>query len=99
MSKFFRCIAVIMIRLAGIVFIIVALGMLWKSVGICGNLADCLAPTAQLDITVWRLIGLFLLNLLALLFDWCIAATIIVIAVGMILYKTETLDKISSMEI
>ena len=33
------------------------------------------------------------------LFDWCIAATLIVIAIGMILYKTETMDKIANMKV
>ena len=98
-SKIFKTIAVMMVRLAGIAFVLVAVGMLWKSIGICSNLVECLAPAAQLDISSWRLMGLFLLNLLALLFDWCIAATIIIIAINMILYKTETINKIVNMDI
>lgn len=99
LSKVFKFIAVIMVRLAGIAFVIVAVGMLYKSINICGNLSDCLAPAAQIGISSWRLLGLFFLNLIALLFDWCIAATLIVIAVAMILYKTETMDKIANMNV
>ena len=85
-SKIFRCIAVLMVRIAGIAFIIVAIAMLWKSVGICQNLSQCLAPSAQIGISALRLAGLFVLNFIALLFYWCIAATLVVIAVAMILY-------------
>lgn len=98
-SKVFKIISVIMVRLAGIAFVIVAVGMLWKSVDICNNLAQCLSPAAQLDISAWRLIGLFFLNLIALLFDWCIAAAIIAISVSMILYKTKTIDSIANMDV
>ena len=98
-SKVFKTIAVIMVRLAGIAFVVVAVGMLWKSIDICGNLAECLSPAAQLGISALKLVGLFFLNFIALLFDWCIAATLIVIAIGMILYKTETMDKIANMKV
>ena len=99
LSKVFKIISIIMVRIAGIAFIVVAVGMLWKSVDICNNLAQCLSPAAQLDISVWRLIGLFFLNLIALLFDWCIAAAIIAISVSMILYKTKTIDSIANMDV
>ena len=98
-SKIFRCIAVLMVRIAGIAFVIVAIAMLWKSVNICQNLSQCLAPAAQIGISALRLFGIFILNFIALLFDWCIAATIIIIGVGMILYKTETLTKIADMDV
>ena len=98
-SKIFRNIATILIRFAGIIFAIVALGMLWQSIGICANLADCLSPAAQFDISIWRLIFLFILNAIALIFDWCIAIVIIVISIGMVLYKTEVLEEIAEMEI
>ena len=97
LSKVFKTISVIIVRLAGIAFVIVAVGMLWKSVYICSNLAECLSPTAQLDISALRLVGLFFLNLIALLFDWCIVSAIIIIAINMILYKTKTIDKIANM--
>lgn len=99
LSKVFKIISIIMVRIAGIAFIVVAVGMLWKSVDICNNLAQCLSPAAQLDISAWRLIGLFFLNLIALLFDWCIAAAIIAISVSMILYKTKTIDSIANMDV
>lgn len=98
-AKFFKSVAIILVRISGIIFALISILMLYKSIGFCGNLIDILSVDVQLGLSVWRLLGIFLLNLIGLIFDWCIALTIFILSISMVLYKTKALDKISEMKI
>ena len=97
-SKFFKTLATILVRLSGIILTCISLIMLYQSIYFCKNLTDILSVNYQIDLSVWRLLGIFILNLFGLLFDWCIALTILAISIYMILYKTKTIDKITDVD-
>lgn len=94
-AKIFRIIATFLIRIGGIIFAILSLWLLYYSLYFCKNLLDVLSVnTKQLELDGLRLLGLFIMNLVGLIFDWCIAAIIFFIAISMIVYKTKMADKI-----
>lgn len=87
-NKIFRKIAVILIRLAGVVFSFVSFGILYQSLFLCKNLVEILSVYNQIDLSLLRLIGLFCLNIIGLLFDWALASMLLILGIAMILYKT-----------
>lgn len=91
-NKVFRAIGIIMIRISGIIFGLISFGILYYSMYICKNICDILSVANQINISGWRLLVLFLANLIALIFDWTFAALILIIAIGMILYKTKAIN-------
>ena len=93
-AKIFRSIATFIVRIGGIVLAIISLFLLYYSLYFCKNLLDILAINdIQITLSGWRLFSLFIMNFIALVFDWIIALIIFASAISMILYKTKTLEK------
>ena len=93
-AKIFRLIATFIVRISGMVLTVISLFLLYYSLYFCKNLLDILAiDDIQITLSGWRLFSLFIMNFIALIFDWFIALIIFASAVSMILYKTKTMEK------
>lgn len=93
-NKIFRKIIVILIRLSGVIFTLISFGILYQSLFLCKNLVEILSVYNQIDLSILRLIGLFCLNIIALLFDWTLGSMMLIFGTTMIFYKTTMIKKL-----
>lgn len=87
-NKILKGIIIFFVRVFGIVTALVSIGIIVKSVALCENLGMILSIGYQVDLSVWRLIGLFCLNGFGLLFAWSIALMLLIMGITMIKYKS-----------
>lgn len=94
MVKYFKKLGIFLLRILGVVVMIVAGLMLCKSIGFVTNLVDILKIGGQIEISALRLFGVFLCNIVALIFDWCIAVILVIVGMSMMVYESKIIDKI-----
>lgn len=84
----------VLTRISGVLIIVLSWVLFYDSLGFCKNLTEILAITSQYDLSIFRLIGLFLLNLLGLIFTWSIAVIMVLLGLYCILATKQILDEL-----
>lgn len=87
-NKILKGIVIFFVRMFGIATTLTSIGVVIQSVTLCKNLGMILSIGYQVELSTWRLIGLFCLNGFGLLFAWSIALILLILGIAMIKYKS-----------
>lgn len=97
-SKILKRIVIFFVRVFGIVTTLTSIGVMIQSVTLCKNLGMILSIGYQVELSAWRLIGLFCLNGFGLLFAWSIALMLLIMGITMIKYKATIIQDMVEQE-
>lgn len=82
----------IIVRISGAVTTLISWKLLYMSLGFCKNLIEILSLGYQFDLSILRLIGIFIMNLIGLTFIWSIGLCVGIIGLYLLFIRMKDIE-------